>query len=283
MATQATAPDHLGPVFTARRRRSSLGGSSATSGVAVGDSSAVGGVARGKHAVLLDALGTLVELEPPGPRLVRALRRRLDLDVTVEHAERAIAAEIAYYRAHLDEGRDSASLAALRRRCAQVMGHALAAAVGGAELDADSLTAALLESLRFKAYADAAPALAALRRAGVRLVVVSNWDVSLPRVLGRVGLAGCVDAVLTSAGVGARKPAPEIFHAALRAAGVGAAEAIHVGDSLAEDVAGAVAAGVEPVLVARGRAIAGQVPSMLSGPPAGVRTIRTLTELVEGP
>jgi putative hydrolase of the HAD superfamily len=108
-----------------------------------------------------------------------------------------------------------------------------------------------------------------LRAAGRRVVVVSNWDFSLHDVLGRIGLAPLLDGIVTSAECGARKPAREIFERALRLAGAEAAEAIHVGDSLAEDVEGARAAGVMPVLLRRDGA---------SGP-RGVTTIRSLTEL----
>jgi putative hydrolase of the HAD superfamily len=81
--------------------------------------------------------------------------------------------------------------------------------------------------------------------------VVSNWDVSLLEVLERVGLAPLVDAVVTSAAVGSRKPDPAIFTHALALAGTAAAQARHVGDSLAEDVAGARACGIRPVLLLR--------------------------------
>jgi len=72
-------------------------------------------------AILLDALGTLVALEPPAPRLRAALASRFGLEVSHDEAARAIAAEIAYYRAHFDAGRDEASLRELRRRSAAVL------------------------------------------------------------------------------------------------------------------------------------------------------------------
>ncbi len=53
-----------------------------------------------------------------------------------------------------------------------------------------------------------------------------------------------VDGVVTSAGTGFKKPDPAIFMAGLELAGCGADEAIHVGDTVAEDVAGAGAAGI---------------------------------------
>ena len=220
-------------------------------------------------AVLLDALGTLLALEPPAPHLRFELAARFGVDVSEAQAARAIAAEIAYYRAHLDEGRDAAGLDALRRRCAEVLRSALPDALA-ARLELDPLLDALLASLRFSAFPDVRPALEAARARGQRLVVVSNWDVSLVGVLRGLELEPLLDGILTSAVVGARKPAPAIFERALALAGVTPDQAIHVGDSLDEDVAGARAAGIEPVLIRRGGGPA--VPR--------VRTISRLSELM---
>ena len=102
----------------------------------------------------------------------------------------------------MEPGRDADSLRALRRRCAEVLRAALPPSERLAALDTAAITEALLGALRFEAYADARPALYGARRAGARIVVVSNWDVSLPEVLERVGLAPLVDGVVTSAAVG---------------------------------------------------------------------------------
>jgi putative hydrolase of the HAD superfamily len=224
------------------------------------------------RAVLLDGLGTLVALAPPWPALVRQLQVEHGLRLAEADAERAFAAEIAYYRAHHQEGRDAVTLADLRRRCAEVLRDALPAALAG-ELSLAQLTAAMLGSLRFSAYPDALATLAALRERGLALVVVSNWDVSLSVVLAETGLAGALDGVITSAAVGAPKPAVAIFEAALELAGVTPAQAVHVGDSLAQDVLGARAAGVAPVLLRR--AGEGRPP----GPPE-VPAIASLAELL---
>lgn len=218
-------------------------------------------------AILLDALGTLVALEPPAPRLRTELAARFGLEISEEEAARAITAEIAYYRAHLDDGRDEAGLESLRRRCAEALRSALPG--DGARLEVDPLVEALLSALHFTAFEDVRPALQAARERGHRLVVVSNWDVSLHGVLRGLKLEPLLDGIVTSAGAGARKPSPAIFEQALELAGVAAADAIHVGDTLDEDVAGARAAGIEPVLIRRGE-----------GPPvSGVRTISSLAEL----
>ena len=200
-------------------------------------------------------MGTLVRLVPPGPALARAL------GVELATAESAFRAEVAYYLEHQLEGRDAASLADLRRRSAAVLADA-------AGVDRDGALDALMASLRFEAYEDAAPALAELRARGLRLVVVSNWDCSLPEVLERIGLLPLVDAVISSAVVGVAKPGRAIFDAALAAAGCRAAEAAHVGDSLDNDVRGARAAGIRPLLLARDGGgdllTLGELPALLS-------------------
>jgi putative hydrolase of the HAD superfamily len=221
--------------------------------------------------MLLDAMGTLLRFAPPAPRLRAELRSRLGADVGERAARDAIRAEIAYYRAHLHEGRDAASLAALRRRCAEAMRPALGDAAAAAS--GEELTGALLASLRFSAYPDAAPALRRLRAGGVRLVVVSNWDASLHERLAETGLAPLVDGAIASAELGVAKPDPAIFAHALELAGATAEHAWHVGDSLDADVAGARAAGLTPVLVARDGAAAGVPPgtaviASLAGLPA---------------
>jgi putative hydrolase of the HAD superfamily len=221
--------------------------------------------------VTLDAFGTLLELLPPAPRLVDELAAR-GVQVSTTQASAALRAEIAYYLAHHDSARDSASLALLRDRCAGVLHEALTAA--GAPVGALArmqLRDALLAALRFRAYPEVPAALCALRDAGHRLVVVSNWDVSLHDALRDTGLAPLVDATISSAEAGVAKPDPRIFDHALALVGGDPAGALHVGDSVEFDIAGALAAGLQPVLVAR--------EERPPGIPAGVSVIRSLSEL----
>ncbi|HWK27989.1 MAG TPA: HAD-IA family hydrolase [Solirubrobacter sp.] len=211
------------------------------------------------RAILLDALGTLLTFEPPAPHLRAALQRATGVDIGADGARAALKAEMAYYRAHLDDGGDAAGLHDLRVRCAEAMDLPFPTPV---------VLGALLASLRFRAYADSAPALRALRAAGVRLVVVSNWDVSLHERLAETGLAPLVDGALASAEVGSAKPDGAIFAAALELAGTSASATWHVGDTPEADVEGARAAGIHPVLIVR------------EGP-APVGAIRTLDALVD--
>jgi putative hydrolase of the HAD superfamily len=218
------------------------------------------------RAFLLDALGTLLELEPPAEPLRRELRERFGLEVSTAEASAAMRAEIAYYLAHHDEARDRAGLADLRARAAAALRDALPPPA--ANLPLAPLTDALLAALRFRPFPEVREALERARAAGVRLVVVSNWDVSLHDVLAATGLAPLVDGVVTSAELGAGKPDPAIFARGLELAGVAPAAALHVGDSVEQDVAGARAAGIDALLLARD-----------GSPPPGAPAIRSLREL----
>lgn len=202
------------------------------------------------RAVLLDSLGTLVRLEDPAARLRAELARR-GVEVSEESAVRAFRAEIAWYLEHHVEGSDRSSLERLRDGCARVMRGELGTGSHAAVREA------MLASLSFSAFPDAAPALRALRGAGLRVAVASNWDCSLPEVLDRVNLLGLVDAVVTSAGAGAPKPAAPIFRRALDAVGVEASSAACVGDSADNDVAGALALGIPAILLDRDAAAGG--------------------------
>ena len=116
-------------------------------------------------------------------------------------ARRRSAPRSRFYRAHLHEGRDAASLAALRGALRRGDAAGARARRPPARPRAE-LTAALLDALAFSAYPDAAPALRALRAAGCALVVVSNWDVSLHERLAETGLAPLVDGAVASAELG---------------------------------------------------------------------------------
>jgi putative hydrolase of the HAD superfamily len=215
------------------------------------------------RAVLLDALGTLVELQPPAPRLQRVLRES-GVEVTEEQAAAGFMAEISYYLDHHLDGSDRERLERLRDRCAEELRRAL-------RIDAlDHATArrAMLGALEFTPYEDVVPALRELRERGVTLVIASNWDCSLPDWLGPAGILELVDGVVTSAEVGAAKPDPRVFVRALAVAAVEPAEALHVGDKVDNDVEGAAAAGVRAVLLQRE-----------GEPPAGVEAISSLREL----
>jgi putative hydrolase of the HAD superfamily len=189
------------------------------------------------QAVTIDAFGTLVTMRDPVPALRRALAvSGHDRDAAA--VRKAFEAEVAYYvpRSHL--GSDDASLARLHLECTRVF-------LDAAEVDLapGSFAPQFVAALEIEDEPGARRACRELRAAGLRLAVVSNWDVGLHDHLARLGLAALVDTVVASADVGVAKPDPAIFVEALRRLGVAAEHAVHVGDG-PEDADGAGAAGV---------------------------------------
>jgi putative hydrolase of the HAD superfamily len=126
----------------------------------------------------------------------------------------------------------------------------------------------MLAALRFEPFPDALPAIERLAEAGHTLVIVSNWDCSLPDWLGPAGLLDQVQGVVTSAEVGAAKPDARVFERGLELAGARADEAVHVGDSVENDIEGARALGIRALLIARD-----------GGAPDGVEALSSLVEL----
>ncbi len=92
-------------------------------------------------------------------------------------------------------------------------------------------------------------ALNALRGA-YRLAVISNSMSLLPKLfLEESGLSEYFEVVVISGEVGYRKPHPRIFQYALKRLGVRPWEAVHVGNSVREDVAGAKGVGMWAIWV----------------------------------
>ena len=122
-----------------------------------------------------------------------------------------------------------------------------------------AFAASALEPLReafrdpesWKVLDDVVPVLRALRQAGARLAIVSNWDSSLPALLDRLGLASWFDAIVVSHLEGLEKPRPELFLRAVERLRGAPGEALHIGDVPELDEAGAKAAGIASVTVDR--------------------------------
>ena len=111
--------------------------------------------------------------------------------------------------------------------------------------------------------------LSQLKAQGLELGIISNFDSRLFTVMRGLGIAGAFDTVTISSLAQAAKPAPRIFHLALEKHAVDPEEALHIGDSLREDVDGAKKAGLHTVLLDReGRR-----------QQADVQTIKNLEEL----
>jgi HAD superfamily hydrolase (TIGR01662 family) len=131
--------------------------------------------------------------------------------------------------------------------------------------DADSAYACAVEITRgwerhenFEVYDDVPDTLAAIRSAGFRIGLVSNSARDVREFARHHGLD--VDAGLSSFHHGHTKPHASIFRAVLDLLAVAPTEAVMVGDTIADDIEGALALGMRAILLDRQGAHAGFEP-----------------------
>lgn len=101
-------------------------------------------------------------------------------------------------------------------------------------------------------YDESRAVIDALRARGILLGIITNGPSELQRAkLRGVGIEHLFDAVLVSGELGVAKPDEAIFQEGLARLAVEAAAAVHVGDNLEADVAGARGAGLHAVWIDR--------------------------------
>ena len=127
----------------------------------------------------------------------------------------------------------------------------------------------------FSLYDDVDPTLSILAAGGLRLGLISNTHRCLTSFQSHFELEGLIAVAISSSQHGYMKPHPSIFEAALKLMNVAPQEAVMVGDSLKQDIAGARRIGMAAVLVNRSPA----APAI--NDTAGIPIVRTLTELPE--
>ena len=107
------------------------------------------------------------------------------------------------------------------------------------------------EMVAWRIYDDVLPALNALAARDVQRAIISNWDERLRPLLKQLRLDHYFETIIVSCEVGFTKPSTVVFAHASRNLGLAPAHILHVGDSLAEDVAGATTAGFRVALIDR--------------------------------
>jgi putative hydrolase of the HAD superfamily len=91
-----------------------------------------------------------------------------------------------------------------------------------------------------------------LRVAGLRLGIISNFDLRLRHILEHLGVLDFFEQIIISSQIGADKPSPRIFQAAIERFGVEPEEMLHVGDEEAADGDGARQAGMQTFILGLG-------------------------------
>jgi HAD superfamily hydrolase (TIGR01662 family) len=128
----------------------------------------------------------------------------------------------------------------------------------------------------FELYDDVPAVLRELTNAGIRVGLISNSHRCLDSFQSHFELRERVAAAVSSADHGFMKPHPSIFQAALDQLGVAPAESVMVGDSVKQDIEGALSAGMRAVLLHRSEHSAPRADEMRR---RGIPVIRSLAEL----
>lgn len=111
--------------------------------------------------------------------------------------------------------------------------------------------AAQIFERRMNAFPEAAPMLKALRERGLKLAILTDSQSASSEVekrLAHFGLAGLLDAVISSADIGAAKPSLVAYEAAMSTIDAASKETIFVGHD-EDELLGAIAAGMIAVAV----------------------------------
>jgi putative hydrolase of the HAD superfamily len=197
-------------------------------------------------AVLFDVDFTLARPGPElGPEGYVRVGERHGLRLDPAHYEAARDAALGDLRRHPELEHDDEIWFRFTERIVRGMGG-----------DADSAYDCAVEITRgwerhenFELYDDAVPVLAELRAAGLRIGLVSNSARDVREFARHHGLD--VDAGISSFHHGRTKPHASIFRAVLDLLGVEPAEAVMVGDTIADDIEGALALGLRAILLDR--------------------------------
>jgi putative hydrolase of the HAD superfamily len=92
-----------------------------------------------------------------------------------------------------------------------------------------------------------------IRKKGYQTGMITNFDTRVYEVNRALGIEHLIDSMTLSSEAGAPKPDPRIFKKALENHQIQPEEALHVGDSLSDDVRGALKAGLQAILIDRHR------------------------------
>jgi HAD superfamily hydrolase (TIGR01662 family) len=233
------------------------------------------------RAVLFDVDFTLIY---PGPIFrgegYRAFCERYLIDVDPTRFDAAVASASPILDAAAGSPYDAEVFVAYTRHIIEQMGGKERGNGGGGRLDACAreIYTEWAANHHFELYDDVPSVLRELTEAGIRVGLISNSHRCLDSFQSHFELREFVGAAVSSADHGFMKPHPSIFQAALERLGVAPADAVMVGDSVGQDIEGALRAGMRAVLLHRGE---NALPREHELRARGVAVIKSLVELMD--
>jgi putative hydrolase of the HAD superfamily len=204
--------------------------------------------------VFFDAGETLLHPHPSFPELFSATCARHGIDVSPEEVAPVLfgmVRNMAEVAAEAGVANASASEHEAYRFWTHVYRRCLAELSIEAEWLADELYKVFSDGASYRLYDDALPAIEALKDAGYRIGLISNFEGWLEELLVELELGDVFEVSVISGLVGVEKPNARIYEIALDQAGVDPGVAAHVGDSLPNDIQPPVDLGMKAVLLDR--------------------------------
>lgn len=203
------------------------------------------------QGIVLDAVGTLIEPDPPVAEVYRAAAARQG--VALDAAEVRDRFRACFGEDELDEARgplatdESVEFRRWRRIVAGVLPEVPKPGRAFSELWSH-----FARPDAWRCFPDVGPALRVLAAAGVPMRIASNFDGRLRGVVaGLPELSGLAGSLVISSEVGFRKPHPKFYEAVCASLGLPPVRVLFVGDDVENDVRGPERAGLRGVLLGR--------------------------------
>jgi HAD superfamily hydrolase (TIGR01549 family) len=205
--------------------------------------------------LIFDSYGTLLEMDDFYGRLQRNFAK-FGAHFPPDVIKRAAHAEMRHYMAGARFANCMESWNGLRRECALTLENAIREQGHKIEIPAEHMMEILSDSVVYQPFPGVKPTLAGLRKRGLRLGVLSNWDFKLQNALEDAGLLPFFDFTLSSAQAGVEKPARDFFEKGFALArrfkpDLKPKECFYIGDHYEKDVLGARRAGMTPLWLVR--------------------------------
>jgi len=230
------------------------------------------------QAVVFDAMGTVIEPDPPVALVYQAaLKKHCRLDLAENDIHSALRSALSGRSAGDDLSTSEEAEAAFWDRFIRE----LAGAVPGRAACFDELFDHFAKSANWKCFHDVPETVAELSRRGLILGIASNFDLRLHAVLDGIPPLQSIAHRVVSSEAGWRKPSSRFFNAVCRQLGLPAEDVLVVGDDLVNDVVGAQQAGCKAAWICRSassRGSSGQ-PSSVQAAPDGTIILSKLTDL----
>jgi HAD superfamily hydrolase (TIGR01549 family) len=207
-------------------------------------------------AVFFDWFDTLACYNPPREELYHQAFREFGFEITLRDVHKGLmAADRHYFAKAGNKGSIGNQSFADRVNEFVFYPQAMAAEAGltvSPEIEPQIVLKVLHKfSNTYILFKDSLPIFQVIKNRGLISGIITNADEKIVNLVQDLGLNSYIDIIITSQKIGAEKPSPRIFLAALEKAGVKPSEAIYVGDQYQSDTLGAGGVGMQAILLDR--------------------------------